>query len=126
MKLFRSLLLLLCPTLAVPGLGNAAELGLTPTLCAINDGEDHCAISVNVTFNAQDKSRYCLNIADRGLVRCFTGSPRTEIEVYVTADSDTKFLVTVAESGEEVATATLKVARYRPTRHQRRYGWGLL
>ncbi|KUJ83858.1 DUF3019 domain-containing protein [Microbulbifer flavimaris] len=126
MKLFRSLLLLLCATLAVPGMGNAAELSLTPTLCAINDGEDHCAISVSVNFTAEDKSRYCLNIADKGLVRCFSGNPQTQIDIYVTADTDTRFLVTAAESGEEVASATLKVARYRPTRHQRRYGWGLL
>ncbi|WP_237067795.1 DUF3019 domain-containing protein [Microbulbifer guangxiensis] len=126
MKHFRSLLLLLCPTLALPGVGNAAELSLTPSLCAIDEGEDTCSISINVAFTTDESDRYCLQISGRGVVQCFAGHQLTKMKIHVTADADTEFQVTEADSGAQVATATLKVARYRPTRHQRRYGWGLL
>lgn len=126
MKHSRPLLLALCSTLSAPGLIHAAELNLTPALCAIDEGEEHCAISVNVAFSGDENKRYCLTISGKGLVRCFDSQPLNEMQVYVTADTNTQFLVTEKASGKEVATATLKVARYRPTRHQRRYGWGLL
>ena len=126
MKRLCFFLLAVCSALTLPGVGSAAELHLTPTLCAIDEGEDACSIPVNVTFAAEDNARYCLSISGKGLVHCFAGSSSTEMQIYVTAEANTQFLITEGESGDKVATAMLKVARYRPTRHQRRYGWGLL
>lgn len=113
-------------TSSIPLLAQGADLHLTPTLCAIGEGEEICSISVSVTLSVDDGERYCLSIADRGLIECFPGDVMREIEVYVTADADVQFQVTRADSGDQVAMAILKIAKYRPKRHQRRYGWGLL
>ena len=121
----KSLLLLLL-ALCLPLAGIAAELHLTPSLCAIDQGEERCNISVSVTFVADDNERYCLTISDRGLIRCFAGNSLSDAHIYIATDKSLQFLVTEGESGEEVASETFKVARYRPKRHKRRYGWGLL
>lgn len=104
----------------------ATELHVTPKLCAIGEDEDMCSISVSVTFRAQDDKRYCLSISDRGLLECFDGAQTSKIRVYVAADEDVEFQVTEAATGTRIATTTLQVAKFRPKRHQRRYGWGLL
>lgn len=106
--------------------GHAAALHLKPSLCAIDEGEERCVISVSVEFIGDDRDRYCLSVAGEGVVHCFVGTDRAEIEVAVKTDSDTQFLVTRQNRSDPVASAVLKVARFRPARHQRRYGWGLL
>ena len=121
----KSLLLLLL-ALGLPLAGITAELHLTPSLCAIDADETRCDISVSVTFEPDDNERYCLTISDRGLIRCFAGNSLNGMQVYVATDKNLQFQVTEGESGEPVASETLKVARYRPKRHKRRYGWGLL
>jgi len=123
MKMKRQLLLLLISI--VPALVKAADLRLTPSVCAVDEGEASCSISVKVDFDADDKARYCLSISGKGLVRCFWGDS-DELEVYINSSEDIRFLITESESGEGVAAATLKVASYQPKRHRRRYGWGLL
>lgn len=120
------LILALCAEMAFPSIGDAAELRITPSLCVMDEDESLCAVSVNVAVVANDNARYCLTIAGKGLIRCFAGNRLTELQVYITAESNTRFQLTESESGNQVASAVLKVARYRPTRHQRRYGWGLL
>ena len=105
---------------------DAAELRVTPKLCAIGEDEEMCSISVSVTFRADDDSRYCLSVSDRGLLECFDGAQTSEIRVYVAADEDVEFLVSEADTGTRIATTTMQVAKFRPKRHQRRYGWGLL
>ncbi|GAB2513897.1 DUF3019 domain-containing protein [Microbulbifer agarilyticus] len=112
--------------LGVTPLSTAAELSITPSLCAIDDDEELCSISVMVDFKADDSSRYCLSVTGRGLVRCFAGNSGHAIQVYVTSHENLSFKVTDGDSGAEVAQATLKVAKFRPKRHQRRYGWGFL
>ena len=108
------------------GAADAAELQVTPTLCAIGEDEEMCSISVTVLFTSDSEDRYCLTIARRGLVECFPGGRQSEMRVYIAADEDVQFQVTEADTGNRVADATLKVAKFRPKRHQRRYGWGLL
>ncbi|MCK7597870.1 DUF3019 domain-containing protein [Microbulbifer sp. CAU 1566] len=108
-----------------PALVKAAELRLTPSVCAVDEGESSCNVSVKINFDADDNARYCLSIAGRGLVRCFWGDAE-ELKVYVNSPGDLRFQVTSGESGEGVAAAILKVAQYQPKRHRRRYGWGLL
>lgn len=120
--MWRSLLLL--PSL-IPAQMFAADLRLTPSVCAVEDDERRCNISVKVYFDADDNDRYCLYIDGRGLVRCFWGDSK-DLEVFISSTGDTRFQVTSGESGEGVAAATLKVAQYQPKRHRRRYGWGLL
>lgn len=119
-------LLLLFLALSLPLSVAAAELRLTPSLCAIDEDETRCDISVSVTFVPDDNERYCLTISDRGLVRCFAGNSFTDVELYIATDKNLQFQVTNGESGRPVANETFKVARYRPKRHKRRYGWGLL
>lgn len=104
----------------------AAELRVKPALCAIGEDEEKCSISVTVTFVADRENRYCLSIVDRGLVECFPGGKENQTQVYIAADDDIEFQVTEAKTGDRIATTTLKVAKFRPKRHQRRYGWGLL
>ena len=104
----------------------AAELRVKPTLCAIGEDEEKCSISVTVRFTPDSAGRYCLTIANRGLVECFPGGKQNEMHVYIATDEDVQFQVTEAQSGNRVASAILKVAKFRPKRHQRRYGWGLL
>ncbi|WP_323846309.1 DUF3019 domain-containing protein [Microbulbifer magnicolonia] len=116
------LLLALC----VSNAGNAAELRVTPSLCAINDDDSRCDIPVKVLFSSDDPARFCLSISGRGLIRCFDGGAARELQLYVSAEEDVLFRVTEEVSGKDVATASLKVARYRPKRHRRHYGWGLL
>ncbi|HEY8570695.1 DUF3019 domain-containing protein [Microbulbifer sp.] len=117
-------LLFLCALLAIPA--KAADLQLTPSLCAVSEDESSCSVSVKVRFTADDSERYCLSIIGKGLIRCFSGKTEKNLEVYIHADHDTQFTVTEGESGERVASAVLKVAQYQPKRHRRRYGWGLL
>lgn len=116
------LLLTLCVSLG----SNAAELRVTPSLCAINDDDSRCDIPVKVLFFSEKSARYCLSISDRGLIRCFDGGSAQELQLYISAQEDVLFRVTEEASGKNVATASLKVARYRPKRHRRHYGWGLL
>ncbi|WP_295802413.1 DUF3019 domain-containing protein [uncultured Microbulbifer sp.] len=122
----RLLVSLLWPLLGSPLSVEAADLRVTPSLCAIGEDEEKCSISVTVLFNADDDDRYCLSIVDRGLIECFSGRAGSQLQVYVAADEDIQFQVTEAESGDRVASTILKVAKFRPKRHQRRYGWGLL
>ncbi|WP_346840218.1 DUF3019 domain-containing protein [Microbulbifer sp. SAOS-129_SWC] len=119
-------LLLLFAVLSAPLAGFAAELSLTPSLCAIDANETRCDISVSITFAADDNQRYCLAISDRGLIRCFAGNRLRDMHVYIATDKSLEFLITEGDSGNQVASKILKVARYRPKRHRRRYGWGLL
>nr|WP_255461856.1 DUF3019 domain-containing protein [Microbulbifer sp. ALW1] len=111
--------------------GNRARAGESrgiaphPSVCAVDEGESSCNVSVKIDFDADDNARYCLSIAGRGLVRCFWGDAE-ELKVYVNSPGDLRFQVTSGESGEGVAAAILKVAQYQPKRHRRRYGWGLL
>jgi Protein of unknown function (DUF3019) len=118
------ILLFLFALLVVPA--SAADLRLTPSLCAVTEDESGCSVSVKVKFTADDRARYCLSIIGKGLIRCFTGNTEKNLEVYIHADHDTQFTVTEGENGERVASAVLKVAQYQPKRHRRRYGWGLL
>ncbi|AQQ69110.1 hypothetical protein Mag101_16850 [Microbulbifer agarilyticus] len=104
----------------------AAELHITPSLCAVAEDEELCSISVTVDFQADDDNDYCLSVSGRGLVSCFSGSAGRSLQVYVSAHEDLFFQVTNSASGIQVAQATLKVAKFRPKRHQRRYGWGFL
>ena len=104
----------------------AAELRVTPALCAIGEDEEKCRISVTVMFTPDSDDRYCLTIARRELVECFTSDKRSEMQIAIAADEDVQFQVTEAATGNRVAGATLKVAKFRPKRHKRRYGWGLL
>lgn len=121
-------LLLRIVALSLPFSGEiyAASLHIKPSLCAIDEGEQVCTVSVSVKFIGDESDQYCLTVAGEGVVDCFVGSGRQNIEVHVTAGADTQFLVTRQDRGEPVASAVLKVARFRPARHQRRYGWGLL
>lgn len=107
----------------LPGLATSAELQLTPTICAVDENESNCSISVSVDFYADDERQYCLTIESKGLIRCFQGDIR-DLEVYVNSDRDIRFQV--SNSGQGVAAAILKVGHYQPKRHRRRYGWGLL
>lgn len=116
------LLLVLCVAQA----GNATELRVTPSLCAISDDDSHCDIPVNVLFSTEKPLRYCLSISNRGLIQCFNGGAVRKLQLYISSDEDVLFRVTEEATGESVATASLKVARYRPKRHRRYYGWGLL
>ena len=109
----------------VPSLVIGADLRLTPSMCAVDEGENNCSITVKVDFDADDNERYCLTIAGKGLVRCFWGD-KDDLEIYVSSEADLRFQITSGESGEGVAAAVLKVAQYQPKRHRRRYGWGLL
>ena len=118
----RFVLLLLA---VVPSLVMAADLRLTPSMCAVDEGENNCSITVKVDFDADDNKRYCLSIDGKGLVRCFWGD-NSNLEVYISSEADLRFQVSAGESGEGVAAAVLKVAQYQPKRHRRRYGWGLL
>ncbi|WP_078084024.1 DUF3019 domain-containing protein [Microbulbifer mangrovi] len=117
-------LLLLLPSL-LPALSQAADLRLIPSVCAVDENESRCSISVRIHFDADDNNRYCLSIVGRGLVRCFSGD-NDDLEVFISSTNDTRFQVTSSESGKDVAAAILKVAQYQPKRHRRRYGWGLL
>lgn len=116
-------------TLLLAGLpiaGSTAALHLTPSLCAVSEEDATCHVSVKVDFSADDNARYCLSIKGKGLIRCFWGESDKDIQVYIDSDEDIQFMVTRSESGESVASATLKIAQYQPKRHRRRYGWGLL
>ncbi|WP_226664333.1 DUF3019 domain-containing protein [Microbulbifer aggregans] len=110
----------------LPVAGTAAGLQLTPSLCAVSEDDNICHVSVKVDFSADDNARYCLSIKGKGLIRCFWGETDKDIQVYIDSDEDIQFMVTKSESGERVASATLKIAQYQPKRHRRRYGWGLL
>jgi Protein of unknown function (DUF3019) len=109
----------------LPGLAAAADLHLTPSVCAVDDSENRCSISVSVDFDADDERHYCLSVDSKGMIRCFHGGIR-DLEVYISSDRDIRFQVSNTTSGQDVAAATLKVAHYQPKRHRRRYGWGLL
>ncbi|MBY6191019.1 DUF3019 domain-containing protein [Microbulbifer agarilyticus] len=104
----------------------AAELRITPSLCAVAEDEELCSISVTVDFQAKDDNEYCLIVSGRGLVSCFSAKNGRSLQVYVSAQEDLSFEVTNSASGLQVAQTTLKVAKFRPKRHQRRYGWGFL
>lgn len=112
-----------------PGLVAAADLHLTPAVCAVDESESRCSISVSIDFDADDERHYCLSVDSKGLIRCFHGDIR-DLEVYINSDRDIRFQVSTSTSdstmGQDVAAATLKVAHYQPKRHRRRYGWGLL
>lgn len=117
----------------LPEMAAAADLHLTPTVCAVDESESRCSISVNVDFEADDERHYCLSVDSKGLIRCFHGGIR-DLEVYINSDRDIRFQVSASSSastggsakGQDVAAATLKIAHYQPKRHRRRYGWGLL
>ena len=117
-------LLLLLLTL-VPCLATAAELRVTPSMCALDEDERQCSILVKLDFDADDEARYCLSITGQGQVGCFWGD-NDDLKVYVSSARDINFQVTANENGKDVASAVLKVAQYQPKRHRRRYGWGLL
>lgn len=108
------------------GTATAAEVKLSPSLCAVSGGEDSCNITVGVSFKPAEDGNYCLDIEERGLVRCFRGKEAISAEVYVSTRQDLRFRILDAASGAILAQSTLKVARYKPKRHQRRYGWTLL
>jgi len=111
---------------SLPFSAHTADLNLTPSLCAVGEEQQSCSLSVRVAFDADEVSHYCLTILGKGLVRCFWSGAKEELEVFITSEKDLIFQVTEGESGEEVASATLKVGHYEPKRHRRRYGWGLL
>ena len=117
-------LLLVLLTL-VPSLVTAAELRVTPSMCALDDDERQCSVLVKIAFDADDEARYCLSIIGQGRVRCFWGD-NDDLKVYVSSTRDIRFQVTADENGKDIASAVLKVAQYQPKRHRRRYGWGLL
>ncbi|WP_226703509.1 DUF3019 domain-containing protein [Microbulbifer elongatus] len=109
----------------LPSLVMAAELRVTPSMCALDDEERQCSVLVRLAFDADDEARYCLSIIGQGQVRCFWGD-NDDLKVYVSSADDIRFQVTADENGKDIASAVLKVAQYQPKRHRRRYGWGLL
>ncbi|WP_299594163.1 DUF3019 domain-containing protein [uncultured Microbulbifer sp.] len=108
-----------------PGLATTAELRVTPSVCALDEGENQCSVLVKLDFEADDEARYCLSIIGQGRVSCFWGD-NDDLKVYVSSAADIRFQVTANENGQSVASAILKVGQYQPKRHRRRYGWGLL
>jgi len=110
----------------MPLVPQAADLNLTPSLCAVEKEQGSCNVSIKVAFHADEMSRYCLTILGKGLIRCFWSGEEEELEVFINTERDLTFQITQGESGEQVASATFKVGHYEPKRHRRRYGWGLL